>query len=100
MRIKKIIEVIAYLSVLLSIYMKAAWIIIFETHDTYTEALTEFYGIFSTASMVAIDVLATGSLCFFIYQLTKPQTPGSRMLTVTGLVLQSLCLGMEVFQYL
>jgi hypothetical protein len=100
MRIKKLIEVIAYLSVLLSIYMKAAWIIIFGTHDTFREARAVFFRMFSTASMVAIDVLAVGSFCFFMYQLTKPQTPGSRMLTVTGLVLQSLCLGMEVFQYL
>lgn len=100
MSIKRMIEVIAYLSVLLSIYMKATWIIIFETHDNHQEARAVFLRIFSRTSMVAIDVLAIGSFCFFIYQLTKPQTQASRILTVTGLVLQSLCLGMEVFQYL
>jgi hypothetical protein len=98
--IKQIIEVIAYLSVLLSIYVKVAWIIIFETHDTFQEARAGFFRIFSRASMVAVEVLAIGSFCFFMYQLTKPQTPVSRILTITGLVLQSLCLGMEVFQYL
>jgi hypothetical protein len=100
MNLRKIPMIIACLSVFLSIYVKVAWIVIFETHGTFREARAVFFRIFSRASMVAIDVLAIGAVCFFIYQLTKPQTPGFRMVTIAGLVLQSLCLGMEIFQYL
>lgn len=96
---KWVLEFVAYISVLLSIYTKVAWIYISSTYVSHAESSAKFFKMFPTPFIVLIDLLAVFSAVFFILSLTSDKKK-AKPLYVICLIIQSLYLFLEVWQFL